>query len=139
MRKLFLFSILVFVKSLTAEATPALSPRQVNPEPKLTEQQVVKLLQNAGFKQKDIPVMVCTAKHESAFDPQALNVNRDKSIDYGLFQINGRWWSKECNLNKLLDAQYNTYCAKIVFDKQGINAWWGYKRNKTECDNYKVN
>lgn len=37
---------------------------------------------------------VCAAKFESNFNTQATNRNTDGSTDYGILQINSRWW---CN------------------------------------------
>lgn len=35
---------------------------------------------------------VCLAKHESNYITGAINNNSDGSTDYGIFQINNRWW-----------------------------------------------
>uniref|UniRef100_A0A8C8VLR4 lysozyme n=1 Tax=Pelusios castaneus TaxID=367368 RepID=A0A8C8VLR4_9SAUR len=41
---------------------------------------------------------VCTAYHESRYKTDATNYNRgDQSTDYGILQINSRWW---CNDGK---------------------------------------
>lgn len=39
-------------------------------------------------------VGVCLTKWESGFSTTAINHNTDGSTDYGIFQINSRWW---CN------------------------------------------
>ena len=41
---------------------------------------------------------MCLARWESNYNTRATNYNRgDKSTDYGIFQINSRWW---CNDGK---------------------------------------
>lgn len=40
---------------------------------------------------------VCAANYESSFNTQATNRNTDGSTDYGILQINSRWW---CNDGK---------------------------------------
>lgn len=37
---------------------------------------------------------VCLSKWESGYTTTAINHNADGSTDYGIFQINSRWW---CN------------------------------------------
>lgn len=37
---------------------------------------------------------VCLSKWESEYNTNAINHNTDGSTDYGIFQINSRWW---CN------------------------------------------
>ncbi|NXC46204.1 LYSC protein, partial [Penelope pileata] len=40
---------------------------------------------------------VCAARYESNYNTQATNHNSDGSTDYGILQINSRWW---CNDGK---------------------------------------
>ncbi|XP_078126894.1 lysozyme C-like [Sander vitreus] len=35
---------------------------------------------------------VCLSKWESSYNTAAINHNTDGSTDYGIFQINSRWW-----------------------------------------------
>lgn len=50
---------------------------------------------------------VCLSKWESQYNTAAINHNSDGSTDYGIFQINSRWWcnddrtptSNACNIN----------------------------------------
>lgn len=52
-------------------------------------------MKNAGFPRSDLPDWVCLVKHESHFDTQAMNKdNSDRSWDWGIFQINDRYWCK---------------------------------------------
>lgn len=103
----------------------------------LSETETMQHILDAGFSKDIASTMVCIAKHESGLDPSVINTNRDKSKDYGLFQINDRWWGKQCEIGRLLDPAFNTQCAKIVYDTQGLTAWVAYKKHKAKCDNYK--
>jgi hypothetical protein len=105
----------------------------------LTEMQVYNYAGEAGFNQAEAKTMVCIAKHESAFDPKAINTsNSNGTTDYGLYQINSIWDGKGCRIDKLLDPAYNTACAKRVYDIQGFTAWVAYKKYKDTCDNYEL-
>jgi hypothetical protein len=103
----------------------------------LTEAQTLKYVKEAGFKGQLANTMVCIARHESALNPKAVNHNKDGSKDYGLFQINGRFWGKVCDIDKLFDPAYNAQCAMIVYKQQGLTAWVAYKKHKAKCDSYK--
>lgn len=94
----------------------------------LTKSEVRNYLIEAGFPTESLGVMTCIAEFESSFNPKAINTNVDGSKDYGLFQINGRWWGRKCDIGHLFDPLYNTKCAKIVYDTQGLDAWVAYKR-----------
>ncbi|BBH54720.1 M23 family metallopeptidase [Fluviispira sanaruensis] len=82
-----------------------------------------------GFTEKQIPIMYCIANLESSFNPKAINYNRNKTFDTGLFQINDIWL-KKCNVTRkeLFDVRKNAACARIVLLKQGFNAWVTYKK-----------
>ncbi|XP_004632211.1 lysozyme C, kidney isozyme-like [Octodon degus] len=90
---------------------------------------------------------MCLAKAESDYNTQATNYNSgDQSTDYGIFQINSRYWCNDgktpgavnaCGIpcNALLndDISQAVTCAKrVVQDPQGIRAWVGWKKN---CQN----
>jgi soluble lytic murein transglycosylase-like protein len=48
----------------------------------------------AGMRHGVSPLLLSViAQHESLMNPQALNRNRDGSVDIGLMQINSRWLS----------------------------------------------
>jgi hypothetical protein len=87
-----------------------------------------------------VPKLVCVAKYESGFFEGATHLNTNGSTDYGLFQINDRYWLKPCGATgkQLLDGATNARCAKVVFDKQGLNAWATYKKRQAECDAYQL-
>lgn len=101
----------------------------------ISKSMLVALLYLAGFTKNEVPTMLCIAKYESSFNTQAVNKNKNGSTDYGLFQINDRWWGHVCPVDKLLDAEYNIQCARTVFDAMGYDAWIAYRKHRGECDN----
>ena len=107
----------------------------INTELSLQEKQVARLLRQAGFPKWEIPKLVCLARWESSFNPNALHKNEDGSQDTGLFQINDVWLSTcKTNRNKLLDPAENTRCAYKVWHEQGTPAWAANKDRVTECN-----
>ena len=109
-------------------------------ETRLTERQVAFNLKSAGFPDSMIPTMVCIAKHESNLKSNAVNVNVNGSTDHGIFQINDAWWLAECGVSEemLKDPLVNAQCAKTVFDRQGLMAWYGYQKNWARCNSYQI-
>ncbi len=111
---------------------------------RLSEREIARHLRNAGFPENQIGRMVCTAKYESSFYERAQNRNRNGSLDRGLFQINSihlggtRGCPSRANASSLWNAETNAECAKAIFDLQGNRAWYGYRKHKTECDNYRA-
>ncbi|XP_044136386.1 lysozyme C-like isoform X2 [Bufo gargarizans] len=63
--------------------------------------ELARVLKKGGlgdFKGYSLENWICTAYYESGFNTASTNYNPpDKSRDYGIFQINSRWW---CNDNK---------------------------------------
>ncbi|MBX3263421.1 MAG: transglycosylase SLT domain-containing protein, partial [Labilithrix sp.] len=109
---------------------------------RLTPAQVAAHLRAAGFPENTIGKMVCTAKYESSFYERASNKNRNGSIDRGLFQINSihlggtRGCPSKGNADALWNPATNAKCALAIYNMQGIRAWYGYRKHKTECDRY---
>ncbi|KAJ8287337.1 hypothetical protein GJAV_G00050380 [Gymnothorax javanicus] len=95
----------------------------------------------AGYRNVSLGDWVCLARWESSYNTSATNLNTDKSIDYGIFQINSRWWCNDggrtangCKMNctSLLkdDISDAITCAKrVVRDPNGINAWVAWRRH----------
>uniref|UniRef100_A0A8C5WKI9 lysozyme n=1 Tax=Leptobrachium leishanense TaxID=445787 RepID=A0A8C5WKI9_9ANUR len=95
-----------------------------------------------GFKGYSLPNWVCTAYYESRFNTNSTNLNSDGSTDYGIIQINSRWWCNDfktprshnaCNINcdVFLKADIGPAmtCAKrVVSDPNGMAAWVGWKK-----------
>ncbi|XP_010839927.1 PREDICTED: lysozyme C, tracheal isozyme-like [Bison bison bison] len=62
----------------------------------------LKKLGLAGYKGVSLANWMCLAKGESSYNTQAKNFNRgSQSTDYGIFQINSKWW---CNDGKTPNA-----------------------------------
>lgn len=106
----------------------------------LSEAEVADVVRAAGFPDNMIGTMVCTAKYESSFYDRASNNNTNGSSDYGLFQINsihiGGTAGCPTSVEPLYDVTTNAACALAIYKMQGINAWYGYKKHKAECDAY---
>jgi hypothetical protein len=105
---------------------------------RLSPSEVARLVREAGFPESVVGKMVCTAKYESSFYERASNRNHNGSTDYGLFQINSvHFGDSGCPTSSsgLYDAARNARCAYAVYRMQGLNAWYGYRRHKTECNN----
>ncbi|KAE8749733.1 Salivary lysozyme-like [Frankliniella occidentalis] len=93
-----------------------------------------------GFPLGQIPTLVCIAFQE--FNMSAVNRdrNKDKSIDYGIFQINNRYWcdrgpKKGCHVTcqtLLTDMDEVAKCVKAVYAEtkklrgDGFKAWSSY-------------
>ncbi|KAJ1061572.1 hypothetical protein K5549_002607 [Capra hircus] len=103
-----------------------------------------------GYKGVSLANWMCLARWESNYNTRATNYNRgDKSTDYGIFQINSRWWCNDgktpravnacripCSALLKDDITQAVACAKrVVSDPQGIKAWVAW-RNK--CQNKDV-
>lgn len=95
-----------------------------------------------GFPLSQIPTFVCIAYYESRFNTSAVSKpNRDKSIDYGIFQINSRWWCDRgpklgCGVTcqtLLTDMDQVAKCIKAIYAEtkrlkgDGFKAWTTYK------------
>ncbi|MCJ8742625.1 hypothetical protein PDJAM_G00084310 [Pangasius djambal] len=93
----------------------------------------------AGYQGISLANWVCLAKHESDYNTRAMNHNTDGSTDYGIFQINNRWWCSNgvfhsangCKIacNQLLTDSISqaAQCAKIIVRQQGITAWVAWR------------
>nr|XP_020022879.1 lysozyme C-like [Castor canadensis] len=97
-----------------------------------------------GYKGIKLSQWMCIAKWESNYNTGATNYNPgDKSTDYGIFQINSRYWCDDgktpgaknaCGVSckDLLkdDIAKAVECAKrVVRDPQGIKAWVAWKKH----------
>ena len=65
-------------------------------------------------------IMIAIAKAESGMNPQAVNHNRNGSIDTGLFQVNSVHGYDGL---LLFDPEKNIEAAREIYEKQGITAW----------------
>ncbi|XP_021061360.1 lysozyme C [Mus pahari] len=98
----------------------------------------------AGYRGVSLANWVCLAQHESNYNTQATNYNPgSRSTDYGIFQINSRYWCNDgktpravngCRIpcSALLKDDITTaiQCAKrVVRDPQGIRAWVAWRKH----------
>nr|ABJ97701.1 salivary lysozyme [Toxorhynchites amboinensis] len=110
-----------------------------------TECQLAKLLRTTyKFDTAKVNNFVCLAAAESSLTTSKTNRNRNGSTDYGLFQINNRYWcstpgfrsSNECRVacSELMkdDISKAVTCANKVFARHGYYAWEGWK---AKCKN----
>ena len=108
---------------------------------RLSQGEAATLIRQAGFPESVVGKMLCTIKYESNFYERASNKNSNGSSDYGLFQVNSlHFRDAGCPSSAagLYDAAANTRCALKIYKSQGVNAWYGYKKHKAECDSYRA-
>ncbi|XP_051871248.1 lysozyme C-1-like [Pristis pectinata] len=94
-----------------------------------------------GFMGYPLKDWVCFVQRESSYRTDAVNHDRrTHSTDYGLFQINSKWWCDDgmtsnsrngCRKNcaDFLDDDISddVQCAKrVVSDPQGMRAWYAW-------------
>ncbi|XP_057596924.1 lysozyme C, tracheal isozyme-like isoform X2 [Hippopotamus amphibius kiboko] len=103
----------------------------------------LKRLGLAGYRGVSLANWVCLARWESSYNTRAINHNRDGSTDYGIFQINSRYWCNDgktpravngcgipCSALLQDDIRPAVACAKKIVSQQGITAWVAWK---THC------
>ncbi|CAG4985650.1 unnamed protein product [Parnassius apollo] len=106
---------------------------------KFTRCELVQQMRSHGFPEDKMRDWVCLVESESSRTTHYVGkVNKNGSRDYGLFQINDKYWcsntstaGKDCNVtcNDLLtdDITKAAKCAKKVYKRHGFNAWYGWK------------
>ena len=76
----------------------------------------------------DCKIALSVARAESGMRADAFNTNTNRSLDFGIFQINSVHWEKEgCHLTDLVDPYKNVDCAKKLYDASGWGIWSVYK------------
>ncbi|XP_055529484.1 lysozyme-like [Wyeomyia smithii] len=107
---------------------------------KFTTCSLAKALLDQGFSKEDLVNWVCLVQAESGMNTTKRNHNRNGSTDWGLFQINDRYWcdpqdknklsTNECKINctALLTDNITKAagCAKKIFKRHGFQAWYGW-------------
>lgn len=67
-------------------------------------------------------IFVAVILHESNFDRSAVNVNKDGSIDRGIFQLNSNYWGGvDGNLDNSIAK------AKQCLKDNGLDCFWAYR------------
>lgn len=81
-----------------------------------------------GKSNQDIMTMIRVAKCESTMNPEAVNVNRNKSVDRGLLQINSV--HKGLSNKDAFDYEKNIRYAWKLHDTQGFRPWVCWRKVK---------
>ncbi|DAA29816.1 TPA: lysozyme-like [Bos taurus] len=98
-----------------------------------------------GFRGVSLANWLCLTKWESSYNTKATNYNpSNESTDYGIYQINSKWWCKTpkavdgCPVShsKLMgnDIAKAVACAKKIVSEQGITAWVAWKSHCRDHD-----
>lgn len=103
---------------------------------------LAKAMHNLGVPKDELARWTCIAEHESSYRTGIVGpTNSNGSNDYGIFQINDKYWCQpssgrhsynECHVscNSLLsdDISASVTCARKVLRQQGWTAWstWKY-------------
>ncbi|CAH0406842.1 unnamed protein product [Chilo suppressalis] len=105
---------------------------------------ITRALRAQGFPEDKMSDWVCLVENESGGNTgRKSRQNKNGSYDYGLFQINDKYWcsasstpGKDCNVTcaDLLtdDITKASQCAKKVFKRHGFMAWYGWRNH---CQN----
>uniref|UniRef100_A0A2M4A1S3 Putative lysozyme n=1 Tax=Anopheles triannulatus TaxID=58253 RepID=A0A2M4A1S3_9DIPT len=98
--------------------------------------ELAKILVANGIAKSAVPDWICLVQYESSFSSTATNKNSNGSTDYGLFQINNKFWcdsnygANDCNITcKSLindDITDDIKCALLIHRRHGFNAWYGW-------------
>nr|AFZ78838.1 C-type lysozyme-3 [Coptotermes formosanus] len=105
----------------------------------LTPCQIARELYEHGIRREQLNDWVCLVMSESSGNTHAINTqNSDGSYDYGLFQINSRYWCGQhgpggaCNIacSELLSDNISVAvnCAKKIYGVHRFDAWEGWKQ-----------
>ncbi|XP_062534050.1 lysozyme c-1-like [Armigeres subalbatus] len=106
--------------------------------------ELAKLLHNKhGIAKSELPNWLCLVRWESSYDTTVKHLNAyDGSTDWGLFQINDRYWcdpangkasSNSCRVkcSKFLGANQDeaVKCVRKIYKVHGFSAWTGWKNH----------
>ena len=84
------------------------------------------------FKKEDLELALRITYCESTGNPKAINVNKDKSKDIGLWQFNDRTWNwlkPKLNIkNSRKDVVTSTFVASWLFYNDGKHHWNASKK-----------
>lgn len=96
---------------------------------KLTDLEVAQLVYRAGWRGDDLVTAIRIVLGESGGNPRARNVNKNGTVDRGLWQLNDRA-NPTVSPTDAFDPERSTAYAFSVYRKQrgfqpGRSAWWG--------------
>ncbi|XP_044730425.1 lysozyme-like [Chrysoperla carnea] len=100
--------------------------------------EVARQLSSHGFGRDELADWTCLVMSESSGDFSVIGgPNTDGSRDWGLFQINDRYWcgvgwaGKECNADCYAflndDISDDVQCARKIQGIHGLDAWYGWQ------------
>jgi hypothetical protein len=112
--------------------TPAYSKTIIIPNSKVLRT----IYRTAKRANHNVNNLLKIAHIESGFNPQAIRHNKNRSVDYGLFQINSIHWSTTCKEFDIFTVEGNTQCAIKLIDQAAKYAkkddhWLGRYHSKT--------
>jgi hypothetical protein len=99
-------------------------PSSIKPEEPATTEQLIR-----NIFGEEANVAIAIAEAESGLRAEAVNTNRNGSIDRGLFQINSIH-CKKFDCTRLFEREYNIEAAKQIKEGSGWTAWSTYKSGK---------
>lgn len=70
------------------------------------------------------PILVATFLHESNFNRNARNVNKNGSVDSGVFQLNSTYWTVNGDINHSITQ------AQKCYKDMGYKCWASYTNGK---------
>lgn len=96
-----------------------------------------------GVPRTELPDWVCLAQYESSFNTAKIHTNKNRSKDWGIFQINDRYWCKptdgrqsanSCNIScdDLItdDITKAVQCARTIKkQRRGFTPWVAWVAN----------
>ena len=75
------------------------------------------------FGLADFKVARAIAKAESGLNCEAYNVNTNRTIDYGVFQLNSIHWDRFGGLKNLVTCEQQVQSAYELYQEQGWTPW----------------
>ncbi|XDB50286.1 hypothetical protein AB1E18_003854 [Capra hircus] len=94
-----------------------------------------------GYKGVSLANWLCLTKWESSYNTKATNYNpSSENTDYGIFQINSKWWCNDGKTPKAVDGCHVSRsatavaCAKKIASEQGITVWVAGKSHCRDHD-----
>ncbi len=99
----------------------------LGPHPLVSDRDRYQLALAAGFSAEEaITATAISIAEDGGGDPAAEHVNKDGSIDKGLWQVNSRWFSQFGGREALADPLNNARAAHAIYGIQGWCAWSTY-------------
>lgn len=79
----------------------------------------------------DCKMALAVARAESGMNPEAWNINKNGTIDVGIFQINSIHFNQPgCSLREVVDPKKNVDCAYSIWKRQGWHPWTAAKNGR---------